>query len=268
MTKRPNPRTDLAKVARASVGGVVTVARASEALGLGNRSGALRLAAMARKGWLIRLRRGIYLILPIEVASPARAVVEDPWVLAHVLYSPCYIGGWSAAEHWSLTEQIFRPTFVVTSANIRKRTEVVLDTEFRLVRVGRSALEGATTIWRGSAQVQVSDRERTIVDGANSPEWVGGVRHLADMLVTYRESDEHNVERLSATLAAHGRGAGHKRLGYLAQVLWPEAIQLLKGAQAGRSAGVIKLDPSLRSKGRLDKRWGLWINVLAALGSP
>jgi hypothetical protein len=29
------------------------------------------------------------------------------WLVAHKLFSPCYIGGWIAAHHWGLTEQIF-----------------------------------------------------------------------------------------------------------------------------------------------------------------
>ena len=40
--------------------------------------------------------------------------LEDPWVIAAQLYGPCYIGGWSAAEYWDLTEQIFRTVVVMT----------------------------------------------------------------------------------------------------------------------------------------------------------
>ena len=35
--------------------------------------------------------------------------LEDPLVIAEKLFSPCYVGGWSAAEYWGITEQIFNP---------------------------------------------------------------------------------------------------------------------------------------------------------------
>lgn len=200
-------------------------------------------------------------MLPLEATPATGTAVEDPWVLAQVIYHPCYIGGWSAAEHWGLTEQIFRPTFVVTAANIRARRETMLGSEFHVVRVSPKALAGTTSVWRGKERVPVSDRERTIVDAANHPEWVGGTRQLAGMLAEYKEAAERRPERLAATLADHGRGAAHKRLGYLVEIVWPEATPVRNRAREGRSSGIIKLDPTVRSAGRLNKRWGLWLNV-------
>src|SRR5437868_6126194 len=114
-------REDVAKLSRVARAGLVQVADAESALGLQLREAAARLGALARQGWLSRVRRGLYSIVPIE-ADPRRPVIpEDPWVLAVAAFSPCYIGGWSAAEHWELTEQIFRSTLVVTSASVRSR---------------------------------------------------------------------------------------------------------------------------------------------------
>ena len=55
--------------------------------------------------------RGLYGPVPLE---PERSdlLLEDSWPVAIGLYSPCCIGGWSAAEHWDLTEQIFRTAVV------------------------------------------------------------------------------------------------------------------------------------------------------------
>ena len=94
--------------ARASAGGLVSVAAAAEALHLSSREAAVRLARLERAGWLARVRRGLYVVRPLESARTAIPTVEDPWVLARELFSRCYIAGWTAAEHWGLTEQIFR----------------------------------------------------------------------------------------------------------------------------------------------------------------
>lgn len=48
-------------------------------------------------------------------------VVADSWILIARAFAPCYIGGWSACEHWELTEQIFREVVVITSKPVRPR---------------------------------------------------------------------------------------------------------------------------------------------------
>lgn len=108
------PREVIGRLARTSRGGLVTVEHARLALGLSPRVTTLRLSRLAAAGWLRRVWRGLYLVLPLEAQSDRAITVEDPWILADELFSPCYIGGWSAAQHWGLTEQIFRSVFVVT----------------------------------------------------------------------------------------------------------------------------------------------------------
>jgi len=254
-------RAALSRLARGAHGGLITVNEAVALLGRSPSATATWLARLARRGWLARARRGLYVVLPLEATTSRSPSVEDPWVLASKLFSPCYIGGWSAAEHWGLTEQLFRSTFVVTAAGIRRRTERVLGLEFHLVRVARVRLTAMTLVWRGRERVAVSDRERTLADALAAPGWVGGVRHLADLLRAYRESRHWNPTRLLNRVNELGRGAAFKRLGFLAEMLLPGAEQVVRVCLVKRTAGIIKLDPSVSTRGRLNKRWGLWVNI-------
>lgn len=257
----PAARSALALLARAASGGFITAARAAEALGAPPRAAAAKLARLAKTGWLVRARRGLYLIAPLEAIPGSATAVEDPWVLAEQLLAPCYIGGWSAAEHWALTEQIFKSTFVVTAANTRASNLSVLGAEFRVVRVPRARIGGFDRIWRGAVRVAVSDRERTIVDALLDPSWVGGVRHLSEMLVTYRRGATFDAKKLLRRAAELRRGAAFKRLGYLAETALDGESAIVAACLAARSSGTIKLDPAVASRGRLLKRWGLWVNV-------
>ena len=72
------------------------------------------LAYLARRGWLSRVRRGLYVGVPLNTRRPGEWV-EDPWVVAGRVFAPCYIGGWTACEHWGFTEQAFRTVLVVTT---------------------------------------------------------------------------------------------------------------------------------------------------------
>ena len=149
----------------------------------------------------------------------ATAPYDDPWTLAATVFSPCYMGGWSAAEHWGLTEQLFRETFVVTAANVRSTHATVGGLAFRLARVSPDRLVEDRVVWRRSAQVACSSPERTLIDGANSPAWIGGVRHLAEVLARYAERPSPDLDALGQSLKRHARGAGAKRLGFLAERL-------------------------------------------------
>src|SRR5947209_7515425 len=100
----PRPRARLAKVLRAARE-VVSVDLAAESLGMDRRSAAKLLSRWREQGWLRRIGHGLYVPVPLEL-SASEQVVEDPWVLVPTLFGVCYIGGWSAAHHWELTEQL------------------------------------------------------------------------------------------------------------------------------------------------------------------
>ena len=254
-------RAVIAKLARAAQGGLIRVPSAAEALGLNGRAAAMKLAALTRRGWLVWARRGLYLVLPLEVEPGRPMVAEDPWLLACEAFSPCYLGGWSAAEHWELTEQLFRPTLVVTAAHVRTRSVRLLDHEFRLFHVHPSRITGATLVWRGSKRVPVSGRERTIVDCLRHPELCGGIRHLVHIMREYGGSRERDLQKLAQVAREAGNGAVWKRLGYLAELLWPEEKALRDEATKHLTTGNVSLDPPVRRHGPLLRRWRLWINV-------
>jgi predicted transcriptional regulator of viral defense system len=66
---------------------------------------------------------------------------------------------------------------------------------------------------------------------------------------------------LAEALMRIGRGAAYKRLGFLLETLSLDEPELIAICLRRRSKGTIALDPAVRTKGRLDKRWGLRVNV-------
>jgi predicted transcriptional regulator of viral defense system len=262
-----DPKETLRRLARGARAGLVSTERSGELLGVGTKAASLILGRLVRQGWLSRVRRGLYLILPLE-AGREGTMIEDSWVLAREVYAPCYIGGWTAAEHWGLTEQLFRATFVVTSANIRLSRETLLGTEFHLTRGTPERVAQVGQVWRGRERVAVSDRERTIADALANPSWVGGVRHFVEILRRYRESKEWNPNHLIERIDEIGSGASFKRLGYLAETVLKSDPRLVNEALARRTSGVVKLDPAIAVRGRINTRWGLSVNVPLAAGTP
>lgn len=257
-------RSALSALTRASQGNLIKASEASHAWGVPSSVANARLHRMVKSGWILAVRKGLFYILPLEASS--RTTVDDPWILASLAFQPCYIGGWTAAEHWGLTEQIFRSTFVVTANSVRAGSATLLGSEFRTVRASQPRVESVAKLWKGSVRLAVSDRERTLADGLTNPEWVGGLRHLVEMLLIYRRSDHWNPEKLLAAVASNPKGATYKRLGYLTEAALGGNALIVQKSFDRKTSGIIRLDPQVKPTGKILSRWGLRLNVKLPTG--
>lgn len=257
-----NGRATLAKLARQSKGGLISVSAAAKATGVSERAATAQLRRLTRHGWLHRVRRGLYSVRPLEAAPGEPSSTEDSWVLAREVFSPCYIGGWTAAEHWELTEQLFRSTLVVTAASVRATDVRIGGNAFHLARMPAARLgPGTESLWRGRERVAVSGPERTIVDCLRRPDLCGGIRHLAQIAQAYGESRRASFTKLIDVAKEAASGAAWKRLGYLAETLWPRETAVLDAARKHLTMGHAQLDPDVRHGGPLVTRWRLRVNV-------
>ncbi|MBW2108976.1 MAG: type IV toxin-antitoxin system AbiEi family antitoxin domain-containing protein [Deltaproteobacteria bacterium] len=237
--------------------GTVSVEDAGKILGISSTEAAKMLARWAKKGWFSRIRRGLYVPIPLE-SKTADMVLEDPWLVAERLYAPCYIGGWSAAEYWGLTEQIFRTVVVMTKQKPRDRRPTIKGTDFFLRTVSEKAMFGLKSVWRGQVKVSVSDPTRTILDMLDDPALGGGIRSASDMFKNYLRSENTNLDLLIDYAQRLGNGAVFKRLGFLLERFAPEYPDQIARCRSMLTAGNAKLDPTLSSD-RLITRWRIWV---------
>lgn len=218
------------------------------------------LAHLATQGWLSRIRRNVYVTVPLgaKVAAQWRA---DPWVVAAKVFEPCYLGGWTACEHWGLTEQVFRSMWVVTSRPVSPRTQDIQDTVFQVKVTSAERLFGLTTVWRRDGKIRVSNPTRTVVDVLDDPRLGGGIRHISGVVNRYFESEHREDSALLDFAGRLGNGAVFKRLGFLLETLGLPLGDLIESCLLRISSGVVLLDPSGPMIGETDRRWGLRVNV-------
>ena len=204
-----------------------TVKEAAAVLELDYRRTKWLLAYWVSHGWLSRLRRGLYITVPLGAKNPA-AWSEDPWIVAMRVFEPCYIGGWSACEHWDFTEQIFRGVVVFTSRKARHRTLQVRETPFVVKTVKPNFLFGAVAVWRAQVKVQVSDPSKTVADLLNHPDIGGGIRHIAQVLREHLDSQHRDETKLLAYIKRLDNKTIYKRLGFLLETFRSQESRLLK----------------------------------------
>ena len=240
-----------------STKGVFTVSEAARILNISDTEAAKLLSRWTAKGWFSRVKRGVYIPVPLE-STTADIPLEDPWIIAAKLYSPCYIGGFSAAEYWGLTEQIFSTVVVFTAKQIRNRQSVINGTEFLLRTTPQAAMFGLKEVWRGQVKVPVSDPTRTMVDFLVDPKLGGGIRSVIDMFQVYLKSEDKNLSLLLEYAKKLDNGAVFKRIGFLTEQYMSSEKQVIEACKNQLTAGNTKLDPQLAAT-KLITRWRLWI---------
>jgi len=249
-------RSQLALLLRKSQG-TISTRDAAKILNLSPVDAAKTMARLAAKGWISRVKRGLYVSVPVE-SSTTEPALQDPWIIAQKLFSPCYIGGWSAAEHWQLTEQVFQRVIVVTTRKIRNREVAMRGVSFLIKTIPPGALFGTRPVWRGSLRMDVSDPSRTIIDLLDDPRLGGGIQHVSDILAEYFKSDERNTKLLVDYGDRLGNRTVFKRLGFLISRIVPGEKELLGACKERLSKGNSPLDPSL-PKEKIVRAWRLWV---------
>lgn len=220
----------------------------------------LLLSRLTRKGWLQRVQRGAYVIVPLSSDSMAPAL-EEPLAVAMRIFAPCYISGWTAAQHWDLTEQIFNAIVVYTAKRQRRSVQAIGGATFRVRTVRPEAIFGTTKVWSGTVPVEFATVHRTVIDVLDAPEMGGGGRQALDIVRAYWARKDADPDALFDLAVKLGRGAIFKRLGFTAELFGAPRPTWIEACRNHLSSGISHLDPSGPKAGRISTRWRLRINL-------
>jgi predicted transcriptional regulator of viral defense system/predicted nucleotidyltransferase len=236
---------------------------AAKILGLREEDARIWLSYFARKGWLSRVKRGLYITVPLGTISP-KDHKENPWIIVDKVFSPCYIGGWSAAEYWEFTDQIFNSIVVFTLRKFRNKRMNIKGTEYLLKFRNPKYFGKTKTVWIENHKIQISDPVQTIIDILDDPSAGGGIRNVSDIVREYFNSKYRNDGTIIDYIETRKNRTAYKRLGYLIETLEIDASDLRETCRNKVSSGFTLLDPMRKPKGKFTSRWNLQINAETA----
>lgn len=237
--------------------GCISVSFVEKTLNVSREKARLYLSIWTKNGWLQRIERGLYFPIDITAETPDD-IVLDPWIVALQIFSPCYIGGWSAAKFWDFTEQIFESTIIFTSRRLNQKERSVAGLTFLIKKSLPNKMFGLKSIWKNQIKVQISDPHKTIIDMFDDPSVGGGIRSVVDFFKKYLFSNECDLDVLIAYAKKMNNKAIFKRLGFVLLKIKPDERYCIRQCLNHLSQGNSQLDPA--SKGtRLISKWKLWI---------
>lgn len=215
------------------------------------------LSRWAKNGWIKRIKKGVYIPIDLTVEDLSLPF-EDPWIIAQALFAPCYLGGWTAAQYWDFTDQIFNDTFVFSSRKLDHAHQKVGMQSFIVKRTGAEKMFGLKSIWKENRKILVSDPHKTIIDILSDPSIGGGIRQGLDYLESYLNSTYKNLDMLMEYAKKMGNKTIFKRLGYLLCILGNSEEKIIFSCLENISKGYSYLDPTSKDN-HLVTKWRLWV---------
>ncbi len=213
----------------------------------------------ARRGLVSRIKPGVYMIIPAELGSTVE-YGGNAYLIARRIAgdAPSYLAYGTAME---IHRMVTQPQFVVFTATTKRvRNRIVQRTEFRFVLIKSEHFFGTSRHWVTKQEsVEISDLERTVIDGLHHPEYCGGVTEVAKGLWMRRQ--DMNPARLVEYALRLKVGAVMRRLGFLLELYRIGSEQDLSPLQKALTATYIPLDPILPKEGRHSARWRLQLNI-------
>src|ERR1700677_5409266 len=170
----------------------------------------------SKRGLVAKLKRGLFVIVPPELGSSIE-YSGNPYLVARYLAGsvPYFVSHASAMELHRMVTQPQLTVFV--SSTKRILNQKIRGTQFRFVLLQAAQYFGNAKIWVTKQEpVEVSDLERTVVDGLRQPEYCGGVTEVAKGLWIRR--NDMSVTRLVEYALRLNTEAVMRRLGFLLDV--------------------------------------------------
>lgn len=220
------------------------------------------LRRLSNSGWIVRLKRGVYLVPPRLPAggkySPGIALILRK--LMDELNGKYQICGPTAFNFYGFEDQIPNVTYVYNSRLSGTRT--IGNLSFQFIKVADERL-GAThaSRLRNGGEIIYSSRTRTLMDAVYDWSRFNSLPRAYDWIRKESNQDPGKVSALIEVTVQFGNQATIRRIGYLLDDFGqPVRITGALKRRLRNSKSLIPWIPGRPAKGKINRRWGVIVN--------
>ncbi len=224
------------------------------------------LSSLAKKGILTRVRRGVYVKASSKMVYDRLQQFESPLIIASkIAEKGYYIGYISAMQFYGVMEQV---PFVVYVATLRRRRNFRYgEYEVKFVYLGKKKFFGYEKREMAGDYLYVSDKEKTVIDCLDHPEYCGGIEDAAHLIGELISKEKMDWDKLVAYALKMKEQALIHRLGYVLESLSerysiPQRVLKRLEREVKPYAYYLTKD----AKGKFIKKWQLVVREGIALG--
>jgi predicted transcriptional regulator of viral defense system len=214
---------------------------------------------MVKRGLLLRLKDGVYWIIPYDQESASYFPNWHEAAKYLVNGSDYYIGYYSALEIHSLITQPSLKEQIVVNKQIKPSELKIRGYKFQFIYNNSHHFFGSKEIWINSFnKIPCSDLEKTFVDCLYKPDYAGGITEIAKAI--FKSKKNIDFEKLLDYCEKFGAQSVIKRLGLLLEVLDINDPMIKKLYKLKTKSSVL-LEPSYEKKGKMNTKWSVQQNV-------
>lgn len=180
-----------------------------------------RVARMSKAGWLVRLKRGVYLVVT-DVSTLGFADVSD-LVIAQTLNADAYISFERALQYHGMFDQMLARVDCVTQG--ATKSYKVLQTTYTFAKVKRELYFGFTQEAINGQPVKIAEPEKTILDILYFRTSTYAVSLVVEKLQTYQE--DLDFDKLKGYTLRYSLGIVRK-VGFLLDHLGIDTAELMR----------------------------------------
>ena len=133
------------------------------------------ISKLLSKKRLISIKKGIYAVIPLSSIDKTTKL-NDIEIVDYLLEGDYYIGLFNAYNFHGFTEQIPNKLFIFNTKYSADKK--MLNYKFKFFKIKKNRLFGMLD----NQYSRYSDKERTIIDALNYPEYLGGLKQVLDKI--------------------------------------------------------------------------------------
>jgi predicted transcriptional regulator of viral defense system len=141
----------------------------------------------------------------------------------------------------------------------RKKNLTITGVNYKFVKIHPKKMFGSTEIEVNDMIIKVSDKEKTLLDCMDHPEYCGGITEVIKGL--WNAKGELDFMKMLNYAERMNNSAIVKRLGYLMEILELDKREFITTLRRMVRKGFSPLDPLLPKKGKFNSQWNLILNI-------
>ncbi|PIQ90864.1 MAG: hypothetical protein COV71_02280 [Candidatus Omnitrophica bacterium CG11_big_fil_rev_8_21_14_0_20_41_12] len=211
---------------------------------------------LKKKNILIPIKRGVYAFSPLE-AGPEGSGVDE--LLIPPLFFPkknYYVGYSTMLNYYGFTEQLFQTVYVLNTS--RWMEKIICGISYKFVRIPENRLYGSEIIKIKDVDVNISSKERTLIDLLYFNKPVGGIISAVKIFTEVVKNNQCDIKKVIEYAARFSNITTRKRVGLILEGIGVPDIILKPLIKSVKKTAVSSLNGT--RQGTLNKKWMAIVN--------
>lgn len=238
----------------------VTLGQLRQMLGASDNYARYMAHRLVQKGWLERLRPGLYQLVPSDRGEEGIAD-SNPLAAGAALVEPYFFSFGTACTYHGFTDQVFTEVYIACTE--QRRPEIIRGKQYVFVTMPPEHFFGFESVTILGQPVRMAVKERALLDAIDRPRFAGGIGEVS--LIVARSPMRISWEGLVQFASLWRSSALVQRLGFfldLHGIVIPEDVRSVLISLI-RPRSKIQLGPRRKwgASGRLARPWNVIQNV-------